>query len=751
MPIGYEILEDGTLKVDPAAQLPEVLDLLIVGGGPAGTAAALRAREHGLKALVIDRDDIMSRIRDYSKDKLIYPNYGGEDTMRFPKGGELISELPFSPIDKDELCAAWKTLYLKHALAAQVGVELMGLEPDQDHQGCWKASVFNHNLKEEQELRARHVVLAIGRGVPRTFDIPGNTMGIHYRLADAEDFADGPVCVVGGGTSAAEAVIAISRAKIAAGDSSAIYWSYRGDKMPRVSKALNEEFFEAFVLNGNIRYCPRSEPAAVLSGEDHKEYLAIRVDRRLIEGRPSETLHYEFPKDRCIACIGEDIPEKFLNGMGIRMASPSGGKKKFMVVDPVLQSEQPGVYMIGDILSQYYLRAEPPSPDQDDSERVRHPGNIKSAVRDGVFIADVIQDRLQGGTGKSVKVEDAPEEAGSRPFVSPVEGDEEDYDDNIRPAVDEPAWLIRVQPGGIEDARYGVRGQGPTTIGRSDCDIELADDPLVSQQHASITRTSDGFLLRDDGSANGVFLMLNPDHEREVFKGDLIGVGQHFLLLGEREKGFYAALYNAQGEMVKRHDLQEGEVAILGRQGPDIIPDKDDHTLSRRHLKILVREGQIFVRDLYSSNGSALRIREAILQHQDRFRIGQSHFTFALKQAPPKKKEKKKLVSSTQAGVEPAPERPPEEVTVTIDGRSYPMAGKTLLEVAEENDLDIEASCRNGTCGIDPVKIVSGQEYLNPCDEDEVATLEQNGMQCGSHRYACKVRAHGPVVVKLLD
>ncbi|HSR51228.1 MAG TPA: FHA domain-containing protein [Acidobacteriota bacterium] len=750
MTVGYEILEDGTLKLDPPADLPEVLDLLIVGGGPAGTAAALRARERGMTALVIDRDDIMSRIRDYSKDKLIYPNYGGEDTMRFPKGGELVSQLPFAPIDKDELCSSWKSLYLKHAIPARVGLELMGVEPDASEPGVWKASLYSHKLKREEELRARHVVLAIGRGVPRTFDIPGNTMGIHYRLADAEDFVEGPVCVVGGGTSAAEAVIAISRAKIKAGDETAIYWSYRGEKMPRVSKALNEEFFEAFVLNGNIRYCPRSEPAAVLTGDDHQEYLAIRTDRRKIEGRPSEAVHLEFPKERCIACIGEDIPEKFLDGMGIRMAAP-GGKKKFMVVDPVLQSEQAGVYMIGDILSQYYLCAEPPSPEAEDLERRRHPGNIKSAVRDGVFIADVVYDRLQGGSGKSVQVEDAEEEAGAKPFVSPVEGGDDDYDDNVRPAADEPAWLIRVQPGGIEDARFGVRGSGPTTIGRSDCDIELPDDPLVSQQHASITRTAEGFLLRDDGSTNGVFLMLDPDQEREVFKGDLIAIGQHFLLFGDREGGFYVGVYDSKGQMLERCDLEDGEIVLVGRQGPDIIPDKDDHTLSRRHLKILVREGQVFVRDLYSSNGSALRIRESVLGHQDRFRIGQSQFIFALKDAPPKKKEKKKLVSSTQPGVETAPERPPEEVTVTVDGQSYSMAGKTLLEVAEEHDLDIEASCRNGTCGIDPVKIVSGQEYLNPCDEDEAATLQQNGLKCGRHRYACKARAHGPIVVELMD
>src|SRR5919108_2920920 len=96
-----ETLPDGTFVVDQPVSLPPVLDLLIVGGGPMGTACAFRAKEFGLSALVIDYDDLMKRIRDYAKDKLILPDYGGGDDMRFPKGGELIQSLQFPPIDKD--------------------------------------------------------------------------------------------------------------------------------------------------------------------------------------------------------------------------------------------------------------------------------------------------------------------------------------------------------------------------------------------------------------------------------------------------------------------------------------------------------------------------------------------------------------------------------------------------------------------------------------------------------------------------
>ena len=98
----------------------ETLDMLVVGGGPAGTAAAFRAKELGREPLVVDYDDLMKRIRDYSKDKLILPDFGGGDRLCFPKGGDLVADLRFPPIDKDEMCAGWKARYADHGVRHEV-------------------------------------------------------------------------------------------------------------------------------------------------------------------------------------------------------------------------------------------------------------------------------------------------------------------------------------------------------------------------------------------------------------------------------------------------------------------------------------------------------------------------------------------------------------------------------------------------------------------------------------------------------
>ena len=74
--------------------------------------------------------------------------------------------------------------------------------------------------------------------------------------------------------------------------------------------------------------------------------------------------------------------------------------------------------------------------------------------------------------------------------------------------------------------------------------------------------------------------------------------------------------------------------------------------------------------------------------------------------------------------------------------------GTTLLEVAEANGLPIEAGCRMGVCGADPVAIKDGAENLAPISGDERTTLERLGY-AENTRMACCARVKGTVCVSL--
>ncbi len=62
-------------------------------------------------------------------------------------------------------------------------------------------------------------------------------------------------------------------------------------------------------------------------------------------------------------------------------------------------------------------------------------------------------------------------------------------------------------------------------LGRNiDCDICL-DDSLVSDEHAEIIRTDEGFILNDLNSRNGVTINGMEAHNHPLKNGDIIQIG----------------------------------------------------------------------------------------------------------------------------------------------------------------------------------------------------------------------------------
>ena len=741
----------------------------------------------------------MKRIRDYAKDKLILPGFGGGDRVPFPEGGDLIRRLHFEDIDKDDLCARWRGHYCEGGVPAKIGVELTGLERQAD--GTWAARAWNHRSRAEEAYRARHVVVAIGRGVPRRFDIPGDTDGIAYRLDDATRYVGHAACVIGGGTSAAEAVIAISNAKADRQDEAPVYWFYRGSRMPKVSKALSDVFFEAYLGNGNVRHYPFSEPVAVVTGPDRQDYLSVRIDRKDVPGRPAETIHLEFLKPHCIACIGEDVPEAFLGELGLEMASQGSSRKKFMVVSELLETRQPNVYVIGDLLSQAYLRTPDFEADPSTFELVKHRGNIKSALHDGVFVAEVIRRRLDGRPAGDVRVaaEAEAEAAAAASAPEPSSLEETvllDIRDLSRPpevAADE-AVLVQMTPAGTDTAEFPLGLGAPVRIGRTVGEITFPDDPLLADPHATLRSHGGGFLLQDEGAQAGTFYRLRPGHAQPLRAGDIVRLGQQFLVLRADGDRFELLHYDRDGRLRQRTSLQEGRL-VLGRPSPDatrkqpdLVLDADDATLSRFHVALMAEGGALTLKDLDSLNGTYLKVRgEQRLEHDDVFRVGRQILRLSLGTVQPRTPEPpattngrsngvgrtseapSEPVPAAESDVGPVPASEPDvrpagtsaepeqgatalQVTFQHEATVAPLqAPQTVLDAADAHDVFIDWECRKGTCGCDPIRIVAGQEHLAPVGADEAKTLRDLGLEPGPYRLACVAKVQGPVTVETMN
>ena len=219
----------GTLKIAEPTTLPEVLDVFVAGGGPAGTAAA-RARQ-GARPRLSGR-----RLRRPDEAHPGLPEGEADQAeLRRRRQAAVPGRRPdarrartSTTSTRTRWSCSGRPSTRSTASRRAIGSEFTGLARGAD--GIWDVKTWSHRAGEEMRYRARNVLLAIGAGVPRRFDIPGNTEGLAFRLDDAKDYVGEPALVIGGGTSAAEAVIAISDAKIAAEDETAVYWSYRGDK-----------------------------------------------------------------------------------------------------------------------------------------------------------------------------------------------------------------------------------------------------------------------------------------------------------------------------------------------------------------------------------------------------------------------------------------------------------------------------------------------------------------------------------------
>ncbi|WP_448639209.1 FAD-dependent oxidoreductase [Geodermatophilus sp. URMC 63] len=75
--------------------------------------------------------------------------------------------------------------------------------------------------------------------------------------------------------------------------------------------------------------------------------------------------------------------------------------------------------------------------------------------------------------------------------------------------------------------------------------------------------------------------------------------------------------------------------------------------------------------------------------------------------------------------------------------------GTSLLETVERAGQPIEAGCRMGVCGADPVAVLEGASCLSEPEEEELSTLRRLGL-APTTRMACSARIRsGPVTVSL--
>lgn len=264
-----------------------VLDVVIIGCGPAGISASLGALERKLTFVTLDQATLGGTVAHFPRGKLV---------MTSPATLPIIGEVRFGEISKERLMAFWEEVLQRSGLAPQFEEQVTAIN---------RLDSYFEVVSSKRRYLARTVLLAIGRrGTPRPLGVPGEELGkVVYRLIDPEQYAGRRVLVVGGGDSALEAAV-----RIAEQPGTEVAISYRGTSYAR-ARSKNRERLMALVSEGRI--CELLD--STVTHIDRESVELMQAGNRLI-----------LDNDDIIICAGGMMPTELLNATGIRSETKFG-------------------------------------------------------------------------------------------------------------------------------------------------------------------------------------------------------------------------------------------------------------------------------------------------------------------------------------------------------------------------------------------------------------------------------------------
>ncbi|MBV8082193.1 MAG: FAD-dependent oxidoreductase [Candidatus Eremiobacteraeota bacterium] len=322
-------LRDGTITTAPAMRelakmiglsvtpMADSYEVVIVGGGPGGLAAAVYGASEGLRTVLIEREapggqaGTSSRIENY---------------LGFPVG-----------VSGDEL--AHRAL----VQARRLGAEIVVTRCARSIQVPDLAVV----LDEGETLRASAIVLALGV-TWRRLDIPSIDRfigrGVYYGASpsDAHSIHGQDIFIIGAGNSSGQAALYF------AGFANSVTLLCRGDSL---AKSMSHYLIEQLKTKSNINVQLRAEVTG-LYGQDHLEAIDV-ADR----ARGSVALN---PTTGLFAFIGADTDTQWLptaiardtRGFVLTGVDAQRSGKWPLERDPyLLETTVPGVFAIGDVRS----------------------------------------------------------------------------------------------------------------------------------------------------------------------------------------------------------------------------------------------------------------------------------------------------------------------------------------------------------------------------------------------------------------
>jgi thioredoxin reductase (NADPH) len=261
--------------------VPDVLDVLIVGAGPAGISASLRAIEKKLNYLTLDEGEMGGTVAKYPRQKLVMTS-----PVEFPTYGKFKK----TELSKEDLLAFWNKVLQRADFKFRKGEKVEDIKKGED--GIFTA------VTPKNQYRAHNVILAIGKGgSPRKLGVKGEDLSkVMYRLIEADHYVNKKILVVGGGDSAIEAAMGLAHQV-----GNQVTLSYRKEAFSRI-KERNAQ---------RIQECMRKNKLKVIFNSIPVE---IKQDSVVLEvaGKTQE-----IPNEFVWIFAGGEPPTAFLKKIGV--------------------------------------------------------------------------------------------------------------------------------------------------------------------------------------------------------------------------------------------------------------------------------------------------------------------------------------------------------------------------------------------------------------------------------------------------
>jgi len=264
-----------------------ILDVLIVGAGPAGISATLAAKKHNIKSATIEQDSLGGTVYTFPRSKIV---------MTSPMDLPLYGKVKLTDTTKDELLELWTKVIKEHHLEITENTKVESIIPLED--GSFKVMTGTG-----REYLTQNVVLAIGRrGTPRKLNVPGESLQkVAYRLIEPERKIHQNILVVGGGDSAIESALLLK-------DNNNVTLSYRQDKFARL-KPKNKEKITQAISDQSVNVLFNSNLTEITE-------RSVTLDQ---EGQI-----IELDNDFVYIFAGGELPTKFLENAGVQITKRFG-------------------------------------------------------------------------------------------------------------------------------------------------------------------------------------------------------------------------------------------------------------------------------------------------------------------------------------------------------------------------------------------------------------------------------------------